>query len=411
MSLHQLPVLGFVLRPPVLWVWLGYSLLTWFCLFYLRSDLGFLFSLLILFVCCLPLMRYAFVIIELTAKGHTEVPGFTLEDQADHRSGTLLLLIAIAGGLITSTPELYRPVTTAFILMIAPAITSFVTFKTGLLQSLHPIRVYQFIRNMGGTYVTLRLLTTSVGFVLLFAVDTGFDLMESATGAAMLSLLAIFLLLTMVRATGVLLHLKRDELGIQTDFSEEQAQQEKDQQTLDACRERVLHIESIRKRDGNDAAWKLMTRELKTQKYRDEAFYYEASRELKYPDLAYKLAGGYIGRLSKHHNAMAWELLQGLWQETNGTFRLASGETVLTMAKTADNREQTEIVLTLIESFDDTFPSHPKSRQAYLTGTELALRLEEYDRAKSLFRNVQKRRGLIGRIQYNRCQKLIAQLN
>jgi hypothetical protein len=150
-------------------------------------------------------------------------------------------------------------------------------------------------------------------------------------------------------------------------------------------------------------------KELKKHHYSEEAAYYEALTQLQDQRLAWKLAQGYISRLLRRDSMMAWEVFTTIWHAADGNYRLESGSTVIALARSAETRYQKEIMVDLIEHFDDDYPRHPKSREAYLLASEICCDMEDFKRGRQLFNRVTSRRGKISRRSYKKCHQLLAE--
>jgi hypothetical protein len=256
---HQIRVFTFVGQIEVLLVWLIFSLLYWLiALLYSPDELGVRAYLAgILFaITFMPLIQYGFIIVEYTARGHDVIPRMSVGIfSMDARMYRFIFIGTLLAAGFFYTPEAYQLITISIILIFTPAMTSFIAFHTPISGCVNPINLVRFIKNMGATYIVLRLLANTIMLVLLYFFQRGEQVFGSMSGSFFMMIAATYLLLTMFRGTGALLHLRHAELGIQTDFSQKQAEgalrhwEEKEHRKL------AIRLCKLEQRGKTEAAW------------------------------------------------------------------------------------------------------------------------------------------------------------
>jgi len=264
-----------------------------------------------------------------------------------------LAAVALVG--IQSAPPEWRIWLLTPVLLITPAVFSSVAVEGSIRRALNPVRIVTFIYSMGLTYVALRVVVTGT-LLLLFALQHYTTVLEPPLGAPLMAIGGVYLLLVMYRATGALLHARRDYLGLKTDFSPEQAAEDN---RIRAAQERQAFLKPL------------------------------------------------MGMCREDQYGEAWQLYGEVMADSNGGYRLDSGEAVIRLADTASNQAERRTIIEAIRHFDDDFPNHPKSRQAFLAGTQLALDTQDLELAQAFFDNVQHRRGVISRKRYDACLKVL----
>jgi hypothetical protein len=252
---RPIAVFTFIKQPEILLVWLLFSLLLGVLL---SLPLGYLMILALPFwvVLGVLIIQYGFVIIEFTARGHHDVPrmsaGVFATDPRVYRQALVILTMV---SLVLATPEVWRFASLSVALMITPAMTAFITFHLPLIRVFDPRHIWQFIRSMGYTYVTLRVMITSILMLLLLLMEQVVHLVDIRGGGFLMAGAITYLLLTLFRGTGALLYSRRRFIGINTDFSLEQAQQAMDEERGAYRRNLVSELALLCRRDRWHEAW------------------------------------------------------------------------------------------------------------------------------------------------------------
>jgi hypothetical protein len=86
---------------------------------------------------------------------------------------------------------------------------------------------------------------------------------------------------------------------------------------------------------------------------------------------------------------------------------LESGIDLLNLASMATDIDQKRKALALLENFDSDYPRHPRSREAYLTATEICIELGQLNDARTHFQMVTSRRGRLDRTKYEDCLEIL----
>ncbi|MDA0790627.1 MAG: hypothetical protein O2780_14355 [Proteobacteria bacterium] len=398
----------FILQTEVVLVWLVFSLL-----FGILSALSYGY----LVYLALPLwlisgamfFKYGFVIIEYSARGHSRLPRLGSEILGpEPRIYRQALVLAGALGIISVTPEPWRPLIIGLLLVVTPAITAFITFHWRLTQALRPDHIWQFMRGMGLTYYPLRFLITGSLMVVLIMVEDDAHLSELFPGGRFaLAAIATLLLMATFRTTGVLLHSRRESIGIITDFSEEQfaaattASRRKDQEHF------IRDLALLSRRGRVAEAVERMESRLRRGRYQEDGDFYELLRELTDPALSYRMAEGYVGRLLDHSVTTAWDIFETLWSESGGRLRLTSGTRAIDLGRAASSRSQKQASVAMLGRFDSDYPRHPGTSEALLIGADLACQLGDLATASDILSRVGQQTGAIDAEVYQRCLRVL----
>jgi hypothetical protein len=405
---HQLRTFSFVTQTEILLVWLIYTLLVGLLLMipsnnYLSVLTGALWVLI-----AIPFFQYGFTIIEFTARGHSNIPRmgsdiFTM----DSRVYKLMLYLAMTASFLVAVPDNLDYLAEMFIAIITPAIITFISFHYSAAQAVNPLNIYRFISNMGFTYNALKFLGAWVLAALLFMFGDGLNLYDSKAGSFLMAAASIYLVLTLFRATGVLLHHRRGKIGIHADFSRELEEEKLLKQQHIRRQHLISKLQKLANVDKIIEAGNLLNRSLKRNRYLEEELYFDLLSNLEDQRLAHKMAQGYIGRLLHDDQALAWHIFDTVCDETRGKFRLESGSDLLNLATIATDNSQKRRVLLLLSNFDDNYPKHPRSREAFLVATEICIELGQHNEAQSYFQKVTSRRGRLNRVKYEKCLEIL----
>lgn len=406
---HTLPVVSFVFQPVIAALWAVGSFLTWVLLGLETRTFSFLFFGMLYFSFLLVVVEYGMDIVEQTAKGVAKAPSFTQALKAsDSRLIRAAVALAIAFAIMEGFPSGWQTLPMMVLLAIAPAVMSSITFNEPLIQALNPLRIYQFMSNMGVSYISLRAVTTSVGLFALYAIEDQLGLLDSGFGRVLISGLLCFLVLMMLRATGALLHIRRQELGIQTLFSEEQAQAAADANLDDDWKERLKQINLTLKMDSFESAWKRLDQELQKQKYQEEPRVYRLLKNYDDRRLLQRVASGYISRLLPTQPLLAMEVFEERWQESGGSWRLHSGTLVLNLLKRADTTARRRALYAMLADFETRFPDHPRRREAELHAASLAAELHDFEASAQHLKRVKGMQGKVDKAEFLRIRQLIS---
>lgn len=406
---HQLPLVTFLFQPRVLVLWTITTLLTWILLLTPQDSIFFVVAALFYLVFAVFFFGYGFEVIENTALGHARAPAFSHSFSGSRRRPVRqVFLLALGFTLIEVTPEPLQWIAISMLLAVAPAISSSIVFHETIGSALNPHRIWQFISNMGLGYMALRLLTTSVLLVCLYVATGKLGLSATMEGEALVAGAAVMLVLMMFRATGTLLHLRREELGIKTEFSVEQNEQQLMLRARKEASEFLARVKTEFKLKGIESSYRMLELELKRHKFRDDAMFYELLKDMADRRLLYRFAGGYVGRLIELETTRAWAILLEMHREGLGEFQLRSGTDLLRLTKTAETREERLVLLGLMERFEQDFPQHPDVRFAWLSAAELSLLVDDKDRARSYVARVD---DAVGKVDQARVERARLQLD
>jgi hypothetical protein len=409
-KLHSLPIFSFVLQPRVLVLWIVASMLTFWMLSLSRDGISVIIAGSIYLIFAATFLNFGMDLVESTARGNVEAPSYWASlTGASTRLSHQLLCVAFAVTAVSLAPSIIQWLVVSVLMAIAPAVTSSIAFNIPLHMSIDPRRIYRFMSNMGYTYLALRVVMTSGLLVCLFVASGELELLSTTFGKLIVAFGTMLLLILMFRSTGALLHVQRDKMGIVTDFSEEQAQQEVEHNYRDAAIELLKQARLVQKLDSTKAAWKMIEDDLKKHAYRDDQIYLALLRELTNRQLLYRHASGLVDRALPREVTHAWAILVEMDTESQSRFLLRNGSTLLKLVGTAQNRQERLLLLRLLERFDQDFPTHPKLRQAMLFASELSLLLDDDDRARQNLVRVQTLSGEIDEHLFARCQQQLGE--
>jgi len=357
---HTLPVFKYLFYLPVIWLWPLASGMVWLQLQAPGSVIdNDLLSLLNFFFVVLTL-EYAFEVVESSARGVVQPPTFISSLASfDLRLVRLGFLVVVAITAFQVTPPVLRELLLSGVVVIAPAVVALTTFHEPMLQIVSPRRIRDFMQSMGITYFSLRLMLEGFLFLALFIAARELALLQTSIGEIVVSVLLAALVLLMLRVTGILMHVRRNELGISTLFSTEQAAMAETEARRAELIPRLKQINRRTRQSGFDAGWQEMEQLLRRRRYADEALVYELLKDFSDRRLLDRLASGFISRLLETEPGRAWTIFDERWQESPQSFRLHAGGLVLQMAGRAELPVHRAALRVMLAEFGDRFPDHP----------------------------------------------------
>ncbi len=400
---QPLRIFTFVAQTEVWLIWLIYSVVVFGLL-----SVPSVFLAIWWIIFGVPFLQFSLNLIESTARGIEKAPRMTAEGFKDGRIYKQLLLSSVWVSMVFAIPPEYQPLAIGFIMLVCPAMTAFIAMENSFLRAINPVPVASFIWHMGLSYILLRLVVTAVALYLLLVFQNQTSLLSNAAGRAFFSITTVYLLLVMSRSVGALIFSRRNELGIRTVASQEQAEADRDESIR---RERQAFLEEMYQlaNSGRAAsAWDQIEKRLKRDRFESEGAYFVDLSAWEDRKLKHKLAQGYLKRLVKQAPELAWPILEEIHGETGGDYRLESGEAVLEFAGYATTSGQKRVAADLLQYFEEDFPNHPRIREALLVGADLACQLDDFALAKQLFDRVKKMRGLVHKPTFDRCLKLLS---
>lgn len=359
----------------------------------------------------LPLTQYTMAIMETTAKGHNEAPVlFRNTVNSDTRGSELLALSIVAIAAHLTTPEAYRIYMDLLLLMIAPAIASFITFGVPFLKAVDPRNIFNFIVAMGGSrYTILRFVSIMSLTVVAYMVDLQSVWTDSIIGHFTIVTVSVLILFAMARTAGILIHYRAAELGINTDYSDEQVNLAEAKAVEVELTGIAKEITADYRRGNKTEANRKLDDHLKRNDYKTEAELYRIFRyDFKDQRPLYRIAGGYIGRLLKTDKDRAWQITLDLWRETQGKLSLAAGALMIELAQAATNREQRTVAAEMLRTFDQRYPNHPRSGEAKLELVLVLCENGELDEARQQWARINQAGQSLDPDKVARCQALIA---
>lgn len=343
------------------------------------------------------LIHYGFVILEYTSRGRQLVPRLTwdmLTAQFNARLAKELLFLSVWVSFIFTfeNPSLQLVMITVS-LLIFPAATSYIGLQDNFISAINPVQLFQFIRHMGFGPVSVKLLVIeSILAALLFL-----GIQQGPT-ASFFSLFlgtfaAVYLILMLFRCIGVLLHSRRKELGLLTEFSPEQVDAERQDQVDSKRSDIFFDLHGLSQRGNTKKAWQMLEAALQENEYQSEAEYFHRISEWDNPLLLLKMAQGYIDRLLKSNDMhTAWQIFESCHNRSQGKFQLSSGKSVIDLCKHAYSRDHSKIAVAHLGHFQKDFPKHPGLKDALYLAVQICCEdLNDFEQGRVYLRAIKEK--------------------
>ena len=356
----------------------------------------FLFPIWVVSLC--GIVKYGFVILEYSARGRRRVPNFSGEmlpvnfDAASLLKEMLLLFILISPVLIFKD-IVVQVASIIVVLLILPGVFYYIGVENSFYNAVNPVKLFHFIKLTGLNTVTVKLAVIEIALSTLLFVGVQNMLGAPALNLFLGTCIIIYLILLLFRCIGVLLHSRREELGLPVEYSPEQEELERQSQVDSKRSDVVFDLHRLSQRGNTKPAWEMLEAELIKDNYESEAEYFHAISEWDHPMLLFKMAQGYIDRLLKRNNTnTAWQVFEHCHSRSDGKFQLKSGKSVMDLCQHAYSRDHKKLAVEQLGHFGIDFPKHPRLKDAlYLVAQICCADLDDFEQARSHLGTIEKR--------------------
>jgi hypothetical protein len=203
----------------------------------------------------------------------------------DGRTYRLLGIGMVFGAALASLPPDWQAYGVILALMVTPAITSMIAFYASILECLNPLKLFGFMTHMGITYVALRLVGNSGMLIIWYFVQRGSEVYDTPGGLLIMVTSGCYLVLTMFRGTGGLLHLRHRELGIDTDFSSERAERAREKWREKEHRKLAIRVSKLVRKNELARAKALLSAFIGDNDWADSQLIEQELSQLMNPEL------------------------------------------------------------------------------------------------------------------------------
>lgn len=318
-------------------------------------------------------LKYAFLVVEHTARGHFEAPEGPIEDQTRHHAASvgkqfvLLLLGGLAaGGLAVPFGPVGLAVGILLTSLTLPAGVMTLAVNGSLLQALHPGRIFSLIKTIGSPYLALY-------FFLVSLTGSSAWLQEFLGGhlalwlrLPILSFVAMYFTLIMYHMMGYALHQYHDVLGLKVavGFAEAEASQP-GKKPVDPV---LLKLSPLMAEGRQEEAIDLLENALRTRWEDNDLHerYHKLLMAAGKRDGALRHGRQYLNKLmSDKRLGRALDLCEqclGLDPE----FRPQDPAHTYELARAASQSHRAKLALSLLRGFDKRNPRHPQVPAALL---------------------------------------------
>lgn len=356
------------------------------------------------------LMHYGFVILDYTSRGRQLVPRLTwdmLTAQFNSRLAKELLFLSVWVSFVFTfeNPAIQLALIISS-LVVFPSATSYIGMQDSFTSAINPVQLFQFIKHMGYGAVTAKLavIEIALGALLFLGIQKGAT--ASLLNLFLGSFAAVYLILILFRCIGVLLHSRRKELGLLTEFSPEQEDAQRQNQVHSKRADIVFDLHRLSQRGNTKEAWQMLDAVLKEDNFESETEYFDAISEWHYPLLMLRMAQSYIERLLERKDThRAWQILELCHSRSEGKFQLPSGKAVMDLCKNAHSLNHAKLAVEHLGHFERDFPNHPGLKDAlYLAVQICSTDLNDFEQARSYLQAIENK--FPGAAQEERYQQL-----
>ena len=400
-TFEDLTILRFPVSGPTFFVYLLlgslFSFLVVFTGSFYESGLP-IFMLPIWVVALCGIVKYGFVILEFTARGRQQVPKFSGEMLlANFDAGSLFKELSVQFILISpvlAVSDVWLQVALILVvLLILPAVYYYVGVENNFFGALNPVKLSQFIRHSGFGAVTAKLAAIEMSLATLLFVGARDLTTIPAPYLFLGTCIAVYLILMLFRCIGVLLHCRREELGIETEFSPEQEESERRKQVHLKRSDVIYDLHRLSQRDSLTAAWEMLESALNEDEFESEADYFHSVSQWPNPILMLKMGQGYVERLLERNDAhRAWQIFGYCHDRSEGNFHLANGTTVIDLCEKAHRLNHYKLAVEQLGQFESDFPEHPRRKEAlYLAVKICSSDLNDFEQARIHLRTIEEK--------------------
>jgi hypothetical protein len=304
-------------------------------------------------------MKYAYHVLERSARGHRDPPPMTIElvnpvsqQPLKHLFvlGVLFSLCywvnALLGGWV-STPLLVAG------LALQPAVAAVIALDDNLFAALEPRALTAIVRQLGVDYGLTAAWLVASAMIVFFAVPQ----LPRGIWYALL----LYAVLSCFHLLGLALYRHRDQLGIDPDLSPE-----REAEALRTGRHRHLNRildQAYALANGNrhKAAAETLISALAADGDRldDHGYIHQQTRQWAAPQASLRHGQVYISRLWQAQRSAEAVEVYGHCQRLSDAFRLEDAAQVLPLARTAITINRSFLAAHMLRQFEQRFPNHP----------------------------------------------------
>ncbi len=355
--------------------------------------LGALLFLVLIFA----FFKYAFVVLERTARGHFDEPhNVDGEEKGElgqvfRMIGLFILLGLWMGSLTYFLGRLGQGLTWVLINILPPACIMIIATTHSLWQALSPTRVLFYIRSIGSPYLALCFLLLSLTSSSSWLEGFLARHMHSWVVMPMIVFVQYYFILIMFNMMGYVLYQYHDKLDLHADVSFEKAEAKlsPNKQAADPA---MAQLSALMAAGKEQEAADLLREELRTKWERNDLHerYQKLLVVLGKQELALQHAREFISKLVLEKKMFqALDLCEwGL--KTDPAFQPNNPDHVHELAAAANVANRHRLALDLMRGFDKRYPGHKHTAAIYLLSAQiLGEKYQKYVEAGKILRALQ----------------------
>lgn len=350
-----------------------------------------------LYIAVILYTHYMFIIVEYTSLGYQVLPkisGAMIRPTYDQRLfKELIVLVALLYGYHQISNVTMQSIYICFALLIFPLTTAVITIERVFYRALNPLVWWQIVKKIGPSRHAIIYLFIQAGTMVL--ISDFLTRMLEINQIYFIPYIAsiLIMLMWMFRSLGIMLHDHADELGILVRYSEAKdiADQESYQNQQVENFIRTLH--ELSASNKYKEARQLLFEQLKQDEYSTEAFYFNRLEKLQDPHLAKRMGQNYIEKLiSNDEQHEAWRVFDFCASARGFEFKLSSGQSVISLAESADSFVRFAAITKHLDKFEIDFPNHPATEDALLLAAWIYCNhLDDFDKARVIITELESR--------------------
>jgi tetratricopeptide (TPR) repeat protein len=311
-------------------------------------------------------LKYAFLVLEHTARGHLEEPGHAVADTLDEHTASVIkqfVLFAVAGGaggVLSAKFGLTGLVLSGLVLsLIMPAGIMIIAISGSLLQALHPGRIFFLVRTIGSPYLALYFFLASLtggsawlqGFLLAH--------LDSWVVLPLLTFVELYFTLIMYHMMGYALYQYHESLGLKVavDFDRAEAGQAAGPKADPI----LLKLNALMAQGEHEQAIDVLEGALRIR-WQDNNLHDRYQKLLLAAErgpTALRHGREYIGKLvNEKRMGRAMDLCEECLA-LDPEFQLQDPAQVRELARAAQLAQRPKLALRLVRGFDQRHPKHP----------------------------------------------------
>lgn len=325
--------------------------------------LGWLAALLL----WIAFFKYAFLVLEHTARGHFEAPDGPIDDKMkDHAASVgkqfvLLFLGGLAaGGLAVPFGPTGAAVGVLLVSLALPAGIMTLAINGSLLQALHPGRIFSLIRTIGSPYLALYFFLVSLTGSSSWLQEFLGDHLALWLRLPILGFVAMYFTLIMYHMMGYALYQYHDVLGLKVavGFAEAEASQP-GKKPVDPV---LLKLSPLMAEGRQEEAIDLLENALRTRWEDNDLHerYHKLLMAAGKRDAALRHGRQYINKLMNDKRLGRALDLCAQCLDTDPEFRPQDPAQTYELARAASQSHRAKLALGLLRGFDKQNPKHPE---------------------------------------------------